>query len=165
MIRSEVFAELGGFDEDFFMVYEDVDLSYRARLLGYRCWYVADALVRHVGSGSLGRVSAGAVFLGQRNLEWTYIKNTPWPLLLRSLPNHLLYDAAAGIRYAVAGKLPSYWRGKCAALIGLPAILRKRGLVQRTRRAKSRAIWRTMEGGWIRRKHREKRFALAVRDR
>ena len=51
---KRVFDELGGFDEDFFVSHEDVDLSYRARLLGYRCRYVADAVVRHHGSATLG---------------------------------------------------------------------------------------------------------------
>ena len=41
LIRRPVYEALGGFDERFFMVYEDVDLSYRARLLGHRCWYAA----------------------------------------------------------------------------------------------------------------------------
>ena len=77
MIRREAFEALGGFDERFFAVYEDVDLSYRARLRGLRVWYAADAVVRHAGSASLGPGSADAVFFGQRNLEWAWIKNTP----------------------------------------------------------------------------------------
>ena len=54
LMPTAVFDELGGFDEDFFASHEDVDLSYRARLLGYRCRYVADAVVRHHGSATLG---------------------------------------------------------------------------------------------------------------
>src|SRR4029079_16822023 len=77
LMPRAVFDELGGFDEDFFASHEDVDLSYRARLLGYRCRYVADAVVRHVGSATWGTVSATSVFYGQRNLEWAYVKNTP----------------------------------------------------------------------------------------
>ena len=65
-----VWDELGGFDERFFFSHEDVDLSYRARLLGYRCRYVADAVVHHHGSVTIGRTSALSVFQGQRNLEW-----------------------------------------------------------------------------------------------
>jgi GT2 family glycosyltransferase len=77
VVRREAFFEVGGFDERFFMVYEDVDLSYRLRLAGHRCWYAADSVVHHVGSGTLGRSSPTAVYYGQRNLEWTWIKNTP----------------------------------------------------------------------------------------
>ena len=55
LMPKAVFEELGGFDEDFFASHEDVDLSYRARLRGYRCRYVADAVVRHHGSATLGR--------------------------------------------------------------------------------------------------------------
>ena len=81
-IERQFFERLGGFDDDFFMVYEDVDLSYRARLAGHTCWYAADAVVRHAGSATLGTMSSAAVFHGQRNLEWTFIKNTPRGLLL-----------------------------------------------------------------------------------
>ena len=77
MIRRAEFERLGGFDARFFMNFEDVDLSYRARLAGLRVWYAAPAVVRHAGSGSLGAVSPAAVFYGQRNLEWAWIKNTP----------------------------------------------------------------------------------------
>ena len=55
LMPRSVFKDLGGFDEDFFFSHEDVDLSYRARLLGYRCRYVATATVRHYGGGTLGK--------------------------------------------------------------------------------------------------------------
>ena len=100
-----VFDELGGFDEDFFVSHEDVDLSYRARLLGYRCRYVADAVVRHHGSVTIGRVSGFAIFHGQRNLEWLYVKNTPLTLLMATLPSHVIYMAAAGLHFARKGAL------------------------------------------------------------
>jgi GT2 family glycosyltransferase len=103
LMPKHVFDELGGFDEDFFASHEDVDLSYRARLLGYRCGYVADAVVRHHGSATIGRISTFAVFHGQRNLEWLYIKNTPISLLLTTLPSHVMYVAAAAVHFARRG--------------------------------------------------------------
>jgi GT2 family glycosyltransferase len=158
MIRRDLFHELGGFDADFFMVYEDVDLSFRARLRGYRCIYAADAVVRHAGSATLGRLSPLAVFYGQRNLEWTYLKNMPWPLLLRSLPTHVLYNAAAAVRFTPAGLFGSFVRAKWAAVAGIPRMLKKRTLEQRRRRSSSAVLWRAMESGWIRRKYLEKQF-------
>jgi GT2 family glycosyltransferase len=164
MIRRETFDELNGFDEDFFMVYEDVDLSFRARLLGYRCLYVADAVVHHAGSGTLRRASWEAVYYGQRNLEWVYLKNMPTALLIRSLFGHMLYDFAACAVYASVGLLTPCLKGKWAAIAAIPAVLRKRSHVQRTRRANTSDLRRTMATAWIRDKLREKRFDLRQQD-
>jgi GT2 family glycosyltransferase len=162
VIPRAVFDELGGFDEDFFVSHEDVDLSYRARLLGYSCRYVADAIVRHHGSVTLGRVSACAVFHGQRNLEWMYLKNTPASLLLRTMPGHLVYTAAAAVHFTRHGLLGTFLRAKWSALAGVPGLLRKRSHVQRTRRVGADAIRPLLESRWLATKRREKQFDLGL---
>lgn len=158
LIRRELFERLGGFDEDFFMVYEDVDLSYRARLLGSRIVLASRALVRHAGSASLGRISSNAVFHGQRNLEWTWLKNSPRSILLRSLPSHLAYNIAGAAAYARSGLLGPWVRGKLAAVAGWPALWRKRHAAQRTAIADAHELWRLMDADWIAIKRREKTF-------
>jgi GT2 family glycosyltransferase len=155
-IAREVFDELGGFDEDFFMVYEDVDLSYRARLAGHRCWYAADAVVRHAGSGTLGVASALAVFHGQRNLEWTWVKNTPLTLLLRTLPAHVAYSLAGVAHYVAIGRGGAALEGKVAAIFGFPRLLAKRRAVQRNRKVDDLSLEVHLERGWIARKRTEK---------
>jgi GT2 family glycosyltransferase len=162
LVSKAVFDELGGFDEDFFASHEDVDLSYRARLRGYRCRYVADAIVRHHGSATLGRTTASAVFHGQRNLEWLYVKNTPASLLIRTLPGHLLYNAAGAAHFARLGLLGAFVRAKVAALAGLPRMWRKRAAVQRTRTVGARGIEPHLERRWLAAKVREKRFDMGL---
>ena len=162
LISRRLFEELGGFDEDFFASHEDVDLSYRARLRGYRCRYVADAVVRHHGSGTLGRVSAFAVFHGQRNLEWTYLKNTPASLLARTLIGHLAYDAASAAYFARVGLLGTFVKAKIAAFRGLPGVLKKRAAVQRSRVVPTSAIEQHLERRWFTAKVREKHFDLGL---
>jgi GT2 family glycosyltransferase len=158
LMPKAVFDELGGFDEEFFASHEDVDLSYRARLRGYRCRYVADAIVRHHGSATLGRVSPSAVFHGQRNLEWVYLKNTPTSILLRTLPGHVIYIAAAAAHFTRIGRGGPFVRAKLAALAGVPRMLRKRAAVQGTRRVGAAAIWPLLERRWLSTKLREKHF-------
>lgn len=160
LIHRSLFELIGGFDEDFFMVYEDVDLSYRARLAGARVVCAFDAVVRHAGSASLGRASSAAVYYGQRNLEWAWMKNSPRRLLLRSLPSHVLYDLAGLIAYARAGQLGAWLRGKAAALAGLPSVLRKRRKIQRVTTLDPESLWRLMEPDWVGIKRREKAFAF-----
>lgn len=164
MMPKAMFDEIGGFDEDFFASHEDVDLSYRARLRGYRCRYVADALVRHVGSATLGTVSPFSVFHGQRNLEWMYVKDTPGSLLLKTLAGHVVYDVAAGVHFARIGLLGPYLRAKAAAIAGLPRMLRKRAAVQRARRVGASAIEPLLDRHWLSTKLREKRFDAQLRD-
>ena len=163
LVPKAVFEEIGGFDEDFFLSHEDVDLSYRARLRGYRCRYVPDSVVRHRGSSSIGRASRLAVFHGQRNLEWVYVQNTPWPILLRTLPAHLLYDAAAAAHFARRGLLGPFLAGKAHALAGLPRVLARRARLQRSRTVPWRAIWEQLEPRWLTTKLREKRFDADIR--
>ena len=162
LMPKAVFDELGGFDDDFFASHEDVDLSYRARLRGYRCRYVSDASVRHHGSATLGTISAFAVFHGQRNLEWMYLKNTPASLLVRTLPGHLFYDIAAAAYFARRGLLGTFLKAKASALAGLPAVLRKRGRIQRARTVGVAAIEPHLEKRWLAVKMREKRFDVGL---
>lgn len=162
LVRRAAFEALGGFDERFFMVYEDVDLSYRARLAGHRIIYVPEARVRHAGSASLGRISPDAVFYGQRNLEWAWLKNTPWPLLLRSAPAHAVYALSGMVHYARLGRLGPCLAGKLAALWGLPQVLRARRVVQAARVAAARDVWAAMTPGWLTVKRREKKGNEAI---
>lgn len=157
LIRRDVFEALEGFDERLFMVYEDVDLSYRARLLGWRCWYAADAVVRHAVSATIGRYSAPAVFHGQRNLEIVWLKNTPPVLLARTLPTHVVYSCAGLAFYARKGLLWPALRGKLSAASALGATLAARRRVQRTRRVSVRDLRQMLTPAWLDLKRREKR--------
>jgi len=161
MIRRDQFARLGGFDARLFMNFEDVDLSYRARLIGLRVWYAASAIVRHAGGASLGVVSPAAVYYGQRNLEWVWVKNTPPALLWRTAASHAVYSVAGVLHYVRAGRGRAAIRGKLAALAGLPAMIRSRRRLQATRTASAGDIASMMERGWMRAKRREKAFARA----
>jgi GT2 family glycosyltransferase len=165
MIRRDAFERLGGFDGRFFMNVEDVDLSYRARLLGLRVWYAASAVVRHAGSGSIGAVSADAVYYGQRNLEWAWIKNTPFPLLWRTAAPHLAYSLAGVAHYVRIGAGAAAIRGKLAALAALPAVLRDRARIQASRTASVEDVASLMERGWFGAKRREKAFQVGRRRR
>lgn len=54
MIRRPVIDEIGGFDEGFFLYFEETDLCRRAAQAGWRTHYVPDSRVAHVGSASTG---------------------------------------------------------------------------------------------------------------
>lgn len=60
MIPAKVYKQCGGFDEDFFMYGEDIDLSYRITKHGYRLFYLAEAPIIHFKGESTLRDAAWA---------------------------------------------------------------------------------------------------------
>jgi hypothetical protein len=58
LVRREIFEQLHGFDEAFYVYLEDVDLSQRASELGAGCMYLADAAVYHAQGGSSINIKA-----------------------------------------------------------------------------------------------------------
>lgn len=82
LYRKSVFDVIGYFDENFFAYMEDVDISYRARIHGYKCLYCPKALVYHVGSATSGsKYNTFKIRLTARNNVFVPYKNMPWPQL------------------------------------------------------------------------------------
>ncbi len=66
-IRAKLFIDLKGFDERFFIYYEEVDISYRARLRNCKSFFLSDARAYHFGGGSSRNVKAKRIFYSQRS--------------------------------------------------------------------------------------------------
>jgi N-acetylglucosaminyl-diphospho-decaprenol L-rhamnosyltransferase len=62
MVRRGVFEKLEGFDERFFVYLEDLDFSYRMRLVGWRSHYLAEARIFHKGGGISERAKTERLF-------------------------------------------------------------------------------------------------------
>lgn len=72
LIRRSVFERIRGFDEVFFMYFEDVDLGRRVGEAGFRCRYVPSAVVTHVGAHSTSHSSTAMVRAHHRS-AYTYV--------------------------------------------------------------------------------------------
>jgi len=76
MINKKVFLEAGGFDEDFFAYYEDVDLGWRLWVLGYKVIFAPDSIVYHQHHGTSRIFSEDRLrFLKERNSLYSVFKN------------------------------------------------------------------------------------------
>lgn len=142
---KEAFEKVGGFDPDYFAYVEDVDLGFRLRLDGYKCIFLPDAVVHHVGSGSTGRRSDFSVYYGQRNLVWTFFKNMPGLFFWILLPSHIILNFLTIILsfFRKQGKITI--KAKIDALNGLSLILKKRRLTQRNRKVSTFTILKTLD--------------------
>ena len=141
LYRTSMLRDIGLFDEDFFLLYEDVDLSFRAQLKGYRCLFVPDAIVYHHASRSIGRDTETAVYYSHRNLEWVYLKNVPKQLLLASLPAHFIYILASFAFFLLNGRGTVYLRAKRDAWHGRKRVFAQRRQIQRQARVTAAYIY------------------------
>jgi GT2 family glycosyltransferase len=142
--RRAAVLEIGGFDDDFFCYFEDVDLGLRLRLAGHRALYVPGAVVHHVGGASSGGShGATATYFGHRNLVWTAVKDLPAPLLALSLLAHFPQTIISFCVCSGRGQAGAFVRGKWHALQGLGHCLRKRAVVQRSRKVSAWSIWKS----------------------
>ncbi|WP_440900333.1 glycosyltransferase [Actinosynnema sp.] len=87
VVRTELFAELRGFDERFFMFYEDVDLGWRLNLRGWRVRYEPKSLTFHKHHASMKSVDTSReLFLLERNALAALYKNLSDDVLAKVLP-------------------------------------------------------------------------------
>ncbi len=158
LYRRDLLEAVGLFDEDFVAYYEDLDLAWRARLVGRRAAFAPHAVVHHKFSGSFGKGSFLKTYLCERNRIWNLIHNYPWryvPFAIpwnsaRVLAGPMPWDGSKGARVNAAGNRPGQTaaamaRARIDGYAGIPRALEKR----RRRETMSRVSTSTV-GDWLR---------------
>lgn len=163
-VRRDVYEELGGFDERYFMFFEDVDFGWRLNLRGWRFAYEPASLAYHKHHASMGAFGSHAEnYLLERNALFTLYKNLERPDLLEALPASMsLAVRRAMMRSGLDSQLFDLRRGgggtepdaltskqALAALFAidqfteaLPGLTADREEIQRTRTVSDEMMWR-----------------------
>jgi len=147
--RRAMLDRIGLLDEDLFFSHEDVDLSFRAQLMGYKCLYVPTAVVYHKVSATIGYLSSNYVYLSQRNIEFVFFKNMPTRLLVKYFLIHAIYNLGV-LAFAIKkGRVFAYLRSKLAFMFHFSSIMRKRRAIQRSRTVSDTYIDSILEKKWL----------------
>jgi GT2 family glycosyltransferase len=132
-IRRDLWELLGGFDETFYMYYEDTDLSWRAQLAGYRSRLIPDSVVYHDFHPS--NPGKAPLFYSFRNRVLMLVKNLGWGSLILLAPALLFAELITWVLAFDAG-----WKGIRAKLRAnlwllshLKVIVNSHAQVQKTR--------------------------------
>jgi N-acetylglucosaminyl-diphospho-decaprenol L-rhamnosyltransferase len=131
VVRRTAWDEVGGFDPRFFMYSEDLDLSLRLRLAGWAVGVAPAARVAHDYAFDKG---AYKWFYLERNRWWVLLGVYPTPLLALLAPALLCLEPVVLALAWRGGWLGAKARAQLAVIRELPAMLRRRRKVQRTRR-------------------------------
>jgi GT2 family glycosyltransferase len=162
-VRRSAFLELGGFDEAFFMFYEDVDFGWRLNLRGWRFRYQPDSVALHLHHGTVEKFgSFKETYLLERNALFTLYKNLEPRALDAALPASLALTIRRAVSTSGLDSTEFDFRSNAsddqteekisrASLASvyavdqfvaqLPALTAARAEVQSTRRVPDRAIW------------------------
>jgi GT2 family glycosyltransferase len=133
--RKSMLDQIGLLDEDFFYSCEDIDLAWRAQLAGWKCVYAPKAIVYHKLSATGGGKTAS--FYDGRNFIAVIAKNYP-PSLWK-----IYRGAVIRKQWSLFTEALRAWRGEAArarmrgmlsGLLHLPRLLRKRRVIQATRK-------------------------------
>jgi GT2 family glycosyltransferase len=145
--RRATYVAAGGLCERFFCYYEDVDLGFRLRSLGYGCTWLPDAVVHHVGSALTGKGSDFSVYHAHRNFVWTYVRNMPGRLFWVYLPAHAAANLASIAVFIRKGQGSTILRAKRDAVLGLWTTWRERRTLQAARRVAPDELRAAMQRG------------------
>jgi GT2 family glycosyltransferase len=143
-IPRDVWNEVGGFPEDYFLYHEDVDLSLRLRLAGRAIGIEPSAVVDHEYE------------FGAREHKWRWLERNRWAFLVRVYPASLLILLAPALLATelvlIPASISAGWGRQKLAAIGeairwLPRLLRERREVQARRNVSAAefASWLTAE--------------------
>jgi GT2 family glycosyltransferase len=157
-MSKRLFDSLGGFDRSYFLVAEDIDLCWKARLRGFGIKCNKKAIVYHFGGASfVGGSKSGKRYItsifrryfGERNNFRNLLKNYSWQLLIFILPIYAVFNISECVVFFFLGRLDvcrnvyiKSWRSN---LREIREILEKRKAVQSFRQVNDLEILRHME--------------------
>lgn len=157
VLKSAFLAEVGLFDDTYFLYYEDLDLSWRGRFRGWCYRYVPEAVVYHAHAFSSGEWSPFFRFWVDRNRRLTLLKNAPARVAAKAVIGGSVWMLRDSIRpivmSVIRGKRPNLVAAKYRVRQGLslfkaiPSALR-----QRHRIGQSKVLPRSFVYDWVSRR-------------
>lgn len=131
--RMAALDEIGLFAESFFAYWEDVDLSFRARLAGWQVRYVPSAVVRHAVGRTSGGLSDFTRYHTYKNCLLLWLRCMPTGPALRYLPHFVFGLVWQTVSDTLRGRLGNDLRALGEVVRRLPATLAERRRIQRSR--------------------------------
>ena len=133
LYRQKMFLHVGLFDEEFISYYEDIDLSFRAQMAGFKCLYVPEAICYHKRGATSGIGMEYPIRMGERNLTAFQVKDFPLAMLVPKFPMIVASRIRRMYRSARAGWGRATLSGFIEGFTLVPSMLKKRRKVQRLR--------------------------------
>lgn len=116
LYRADLFKQVGMFDEDFFAYYEDVDISFRAQMAGWKVRYMPEAKAYHSIGSTSSKMGDFARYQSAKNFLLLYARNMPRKLYLKYFVPFTLQFCRMAITSLARRKFSVFIKGTWAAL-------------------------------------------------
>jgi GT2 family glycosyltransferase len=145
-VKASLFEALHGYDESYYMYSEDVDLCWRAHLIGHKTLYVPSSIVYHSWMGTTKSAYFSLTYQ-LRNSLTTIIKNYSLVTLIYTVPASILLMLGEVIYFSISARKMSknILSGIKWNLINIRQTLLKRRAIQKTRIVRDAVIKAEME--------------------
>ncbi len=150
LIPKHAFEQVGGFDEDFFIFFEETDLCHRLWLAGYKVLYQPESYIYHVAGGDTTDTYdyERRVYLTFKNMNCSYLKNFGALYLATIYPVFLIFQLGVLIYFFVSLRFTivnAILRGWWWNVVNVHTTLKKRNTIQQhIRNVTDRAIRRSI---------------------
>lgn len=151
MYRVSMLKKIGLLDQDFFAYYEDIDISFRAQLAGYKVSFVPKSVVYHEQGQTSARLSrrktngrvANTFTTKQymKNLPFILVKDMPLGLLVHVLPRFSLAYTLFFLKSFPQGRGGGALKGAATFWIKIPKKLIERRRIQKSRVVSNAYLW------------------------
>lgn len=152
LYRVDMLRQIGLFDQDFFAYYEDIDLSFRSQLAGWKIAYVPQSIVYHAIGQTSARLGKGKKRAAgsannftttqfMKNLPFIIIKDLPIGLWWRVVPRFMLAYTMFFFRSILDGRGVAALKGAAFFWLKLPKKLIQRRYIQKTRKISNQYLW------------------------
>lgn len=133
LYRASMLKEIGLFDEDFFAYFEDVDISFRAQLAGWKVYYEPEAIAYHEVGATSSRMGSFSRYHSVKNIILLYNKNMPGHLFWKY--KLLLFMQLARMKIGALRdkQFGAYLSGFFKGLSLMPSTFAKRRKIQKSR--------------------------------
>lgn len=134
LYRCVMLKDMGLFDQDFFAYYEDVDISFRAQLAGWKVLYEPEAEAYHATGSTSRKVKGFTTYQTFKNQPLLLLKNVPTRLMPIILPRFAIAYSFIYISSLLGGRGWPATKGFLRMLSLLPKKLAERRHIQKSRK-------------------------------
>lgn len=139
--KVSMLKEIGLFDEDLFAYLEDIDISFRAQLAGWKVMYNPKAVAYHKVGMTSGKIKGFTTYHYMKNLPIVFWKNVPLRYFPRVAPRLFLSYWTILFKALITGKGSYALKGYFYHITHLPSTLRKRRRIQRSKKVSNDYVW------------------------